>query len=127
MKPDVAREPELAEASGRNLLIHGAPDTSPDLFHAIPVGIIDPFLYAEVGGRRAATVSVLDADKVSALGIEVLDPAQLGADELLASGVTRHELDLEIALRACRELGLERAIVPPEFPLGVADHLRAVD
>jgi Xaa-Pro aminopeptidase len=125
MKPDVAREPELEEASGRTLLIHGAPDTSPDLFHAIPVGIIDPFLYAEVGGRRAATVSVLDADKVSALGIEVLDPAQLGADELLASGVTRHELDLEIALRACRELGLERAIVPPEFPLGVADHLRA--
>jgi Xaa-Pro aminopeptidase len=125
MKRNVAREPELAEASGRNLLIHGAPDTSPDLFHAIPVGIIDPFLYAETDGRRAATVSVLDADKVRALGIDVIDPAQLGADELLASGVSRHQLTLEIALRACRELGLERAIVPPEFPLAVADHLRA--
>jgi Xaa-Pro aminopeptidase len=125
MKRDVAREPELAEASGRNLLIHGAPDTSPDLFHAIPVGIIDPFLYAETDGRRTATVSVLDADKVRALGIDVIDPSQLGADELLASGVSRHQLTLEIALRACRELGLERAIVPPEFPLAVADHLRA--
>jgi len=108
-----------------DLLIYGAPDTSPDLFHAIPVGIIDPFLYAETGGRRAATVSVLDADKVSALGIDVIDPSQLGADELLAAGVSRYRLGLEISLRACRELGVERAIVPPEFPLGVADHLRA--
>src|SRR5687768_1065286 len=106
MKRNIAREPELAEASGRNLLIYGAPDTSPDLFHAIPVGIIDPSLYAEAGGRRAATVGVLDADKVRALGIDVLDPAQLGADELIASGVGRYELGLEIALRACRELGL---------------------
>jgi Xaa-Pro aminopeptidase len=108
-----------------DLLIYGAPDSSPDLFHAIPVGIIDPFLYAEAGGRRAATVGVLDADKVGALGVDVLDPAQLGADELLASGISRHELALEISLRACRELGVERAIVPPDFPLAVADHLRA--
>jgi Xaa-Pro aminopeptidase len=77
-----------------------------------------------VDGRRAATVSVLDADKVAALGIDILDPSTLGADELLAKGVSRHELALEIALRACRELGLERAAVPPEFPVAVADHLR---
>jgi Xaa-Pro aminopeptidase len=108
-----------------DLLIHGAPDTSPDLFHAIPVGIIDAFLYAEAGGRRVATASVLDADKLRAVGIEVIDPSQLGADELLAAGTGRHELALEVALRACRELGLERAIVPPTFPLAVADHLRA--
>jgi len=108
-----------------DVLLHGAPDASPDLFHAIPVGIIDPFLYAEVGDRRAATVGVLDADKVAALGIEVIDPATLGADELLASGVSRHEVSLEIALRACGELGLRHAAVPPEFPLAVADHLRA--
>jgi Xaa-Pro aminopeptidase len=95
------------------------------MFHAIPVGIIDPFLYAEANGRRAATVGVLDSDKVAALGIDILDPATLGADELIAQGVSRHEIALEIALRACRELGLERAAVPPEFPVAVADHLRA--
>src|SRR5918998_3723848 len=125
MKRNVAGEPELAEASRRNLLIYGAPDSSPDLFHAIPAGIVDPFLYAEANGRRAATVSVLDADKVAALGIDVLDPSTLGADELLAKGVSRHELALEISLRACRELGLQHAVVPPEFPVAVADHLRA--
>ena len=108
-----------------DLLIYGAPDTSPDLFHAIPVGIIDPFLYAETGDRRVATVSVLDADKVRALGIDVIDRAALGDDALVAAGVTPTERELEIALRACRELGLVHAIVPPAFPLGVADHLRA--
>jgi Xaa-Pro aminopeptidase len=77
-----------------------------------------------VNGRRAATVSVLDADKVAGLGIEVIDPSTLGGDALLASGISRHEFALEIALRACRELGLERAAVPPEFPVAVADHLR---
>jgi Xaa-Pro aminopeptidase len=125
MQPDVAREPAPAEAGGRDLIMFGAPDTSPDLFHAIPAGIVDPFLYAEAGGRRAATVGVLDADRVSAFGIEVIDPSQLGADELLAQGMSRHELELEIALRACRRLGLERAIVPPDFPVAVADRLRA--
>jgi Xaa-Pro aminopeptidase len=70
-------------------------------------------------------VSVLDADKVAALGIDVIDAATLGGDALLANGVSRHEYALEISLRACRELGVERAIVPPEFPLAVADKLRA--
>jgi Xaa-Pro aminopeptidase len=94
------------------------------MFHVIPEGIIDPFLYAEVGDRRAATVSVLDADKVAALGIEVIDPATLGGDALLAGGMSRYDYALEITLRACRELGVERAIVPPDFPVAVADKLR---
>jgi Xaa-Pro aminopeptidase len=108
-----------------DVLIYGAPETSPDLFHAIPASIIDPFLYVERDGRRVATVSVLDADKVSALGIDVLDGAKLGRDELLERGLTDTELEGELALRACRDVGVRSAIVPPAFPLGVADHLRA--
>ena len=68
---------------------------------------------------------MLDADKVAALGIEILDPSTLGGDALLASGISRHEFALEIALRACRELGVERAVVPPDFPVAFADHLRS--
>jgi Xaa-Pro aminopeptidase len=107
------------------VLMYAAPDSSPDLFHAIPAAIVDPFLYAEVNGRRAATVSVLDADRVRPLGVEIIDVYELGADELLDSGMSRHEVELELALRACRRLGVERALVPPQFPLAVADHLRA--
>jgi Xaa-Pro aminopeptidase len=107
------------------VLIYGAPELSADLFHAIPVGIIDPFLYVESGGRRVATVSVLDADKVRELGVEVIDPYTLGRDELLEAGRGEWEIEVELALRACRTLGLEAAAVPPTFPLAIADHLRA--
>ena len=56
--------------SDDNLLIFGSPETSPDLFHEIPTGIIDPFLYVEANGKRGATVTVLDQHKVSPFGIE---------------------------------------------------------
>ena len=35
------------------------------------------------------------------------------------------EIMLEVALRACREVGIERAAVPPSFPVEHADYLRA--
>jgi Xaa-Pro aminopeptidase len=106
-------------------LIYGAPGDAPDLFHTIPTPIIDPFLYIEDGDRRAATVSVLDAHKVTAHGIDTIDPYDLGADELLDSGLSRHEVELEFCRRACERLGITRATVPSEFPLGIADYLRA--
>jgi Xaa-Pro aminopeptidase len=107
------------------ILIHGAPEHSADLFHAVPLGIIDPFLYLEADGRRVALISVLEAEKVSALGIEVIDPATLGQDELIAAGKTRLEIDAELSRRVCAELGITAASVPPQFPLFAADHLRA--
>jgi Xaa-Pro aminopeptidase len=91
----------------------------------VPVGIGDPFLYLENDGRRAATVSVLDADKVSKHGIEILEPDTLGIDELIESGLDRLTIGAEVDLRAVRALGITAASVPPDFPLFVADHLRA--
>jgi Xaa-Pro aminopeptidase len=107
------------------IVIYGAPESNADMFHVIPEGIVDPFLYVEDGDRRVATVSVLDADKVAPHGIEVLDAALLGRDELLASGRPPHEIEGELALRALERLGVQRARVPFEFPAGVADAVRA--
>jgi Xaa-Pro aminopeptidase len=106
------------------LVLYGAPELSADLFHAVPAANIDPFLYVESNGRRAATVSQLDADKVAALGIEIVDRYDLGADELISRGISSHELEIELARRACERLGVRRARVPSEFPVGVADRLR---
>jgi Xaa-Pro aminopeptidase len=106
------------------VLIYGAPELNADLFHAVGVSIIDPFLYLENDGRKAATVSVLDANKVREMGIEVLDPYVLGRDELLQQGLAPHEIENELAARACRVAGIFSAAVPPEFPVSVADHLR---
>jgi Xaa-Pro aminopeptidase len=105
-------------------LIYGSPEGSADLFHTIPTGIIDPFLYIEENGHRAATVSMLDSHKVEPYGVEIIDPYELGVDELFAQGISRDQVELELCLRACERFGVRRAIVPSEFPLGVADHLR---
>lgn len=108
-----------------NVLMYGAPETTPDVFHTIPQGIVDAFLYAEIDGRRVAAVHALDAPRVVEAGVEVIDRADLGAAEILRSGASRDEFEAEIALRACRRLGVEAAVVPPQFPIVVADWLRA--
>jgi Xaa-Pro aminopeptidase len=105
-------------------LIYGSPEGSPDLFHTIPAGIIDPFLYIETDGQRAATVTMLDSHKVEPFGVEIIDPYELGVDELFAQGISRDQVELELCLRACQRYDVRQAIVPSEFPLGVADHLR---
>lgn len=107
------------------ILIHAAPEHSADLFNAVPLGIIDPFAYLEVDGRRAAVISVLERDQVGALGIEVIDPSELGSDDLAETMPDPLARDAEITLRACKRLGIERARVPHDFPLMVADRLRA--
>jgi Xaa-Pro aminopeptidase len=108
------------------LLLRAAPSASADLFHAVPLEIIDPFLYAEIDDRRFAVNSVLEHDRIESLGlgIEVIDPAELGMDDLLDAGVGFLEAEMECDLRACRQIGLEHAIVPPDFPLAWADRLR---
>ena len=107
------------------ILMHAAPQLSADLFHAIPVGIGDPFAYLETAGRRVAVVSVLDRDAVTAAGVEVVDPSELGSDQLAADGVDPLAAAAECTLRLLRDSGVEEAVVPPDFPLFLADHLRA--
>ena len=69
---------------------------------------------------------MLERDRIEALGlgIEVLDPFALGLDSLLEDGVDFLTAEIECDLRACREIGLSEAIVPPDFPLAWADKLR---
>jgi Xaa-Pro aminopeptidase len=97
---------------------------SPELRHEIPVGVPDPFLYAEAGGVRHLAVNSMEAPRLQGLGIEVHLLDEFGLDELRASGLAYAEILDELALRAARAFGIERAVVPIAFPLGVADVLR---
>lgn len=107
-------------------MLHAAPESSADLFHAVPASIGDAFTYLEgADGRQVAVISVLDRDAVTAVGVEVVDPSTLGRDELAEAGVEPLAADAELALRAVHSLGEEAVVVPPDFPLWVADHLRA--
>jgi Xaa-Pro aminopeptidase len=100
---------------------------SPELRHEVPLAVPDPFLYAEVGGKRAVMISSLEASRVAdlGLGLEVLTYEDVGSDALLKQGLDAYEFDLALLLNACRQLGVSAATTPNTFPLGLADHLRA--
>jgi len=108
------------------LLIYADSFRSADMRHAVPLGVPDPFLYAEQNGSRHVFVSSMEAARVRELGLfDVHVPEELGSDELMASGIDRRELDAQLALRAVGSLGLKRASVPANFPVWLADRLRA--
>jgi Xaa-Pro aminopeptidase len=110
-----------------DVLICGDTLRSPELRHEVPLGIGDPFLYLESDGRRVVLTNVLEVDRIAqeAPELERLLGEQLGRDELIAAGLSYMEVDRELFLRAVREVGITEAVVPPEFPLAVADRLRA--
>ena len=109
------------------LLMHGDTERSAALRHEVPVAIGDPFLFAEVGGRPYVVTSSLEAARVQEAlpEAEVVDYAELGFHELLQGEATRAEVELELAVRGVQRIGLHEAVVPGDFPLAVADRLRA--
>jgi Xaa-Pro aminopeptidase len=110
-----------------DVLIYGDTDTSPALRHELPLAIVDPFLYLEHEGRRAVVTHAAEEARVQAAapGIERLLLERLGYDQMLEEGRPREEVEIEVSLRAARELGVRAARVPGEFPLQLADALRA--
>ena len=56
----------------------------------------------------------------------VIDPYELGLDELIARGMRWDELEPELCARAAERLGVSQLVVPgEELPVAVADRLRA--
>ena len=110
-----------------DVLIYADSIKSPEMRHEVPLAVPDAFLYAERDGGRFAVVSSLEADRIREADphIDVRPLEAFGMDELLTSGIAREAADMEIVLRACRELGIADAVVPSTFPLELADHLRA--
>jgi Xaa-Pro aminopeptidase len=101
---------------------------SPELRHEVPVAVPDPFIYAETNGARYAFVGSMEVPRLEEVaGLEAVPLEELGLDELIARGLAWHEADAELLLRACRRLGIQEAVAPREFPLELADYLRAND
>jgi Xaa-Pro aminopeptidase len=107
-----------------DVLIYGDTLRSPELRHEVAVPIPDPFLYAERNGRRVVAIHSLEVPRVRGIGLDVLSWDDLGWEELLDQGISREELYLHVAERACRSLEVVSAVVPPGFPVELADHLR---
>ncbi len=111
-----------------DVLIVGDTERSAELRHEVPVAIGDPFVYAEVGGRRVAVVWSVEGDRIAKVdpSIEIVPSESFPLKELLA------EIDGDpykawpaACVRYVRSLGLRRALVPSTFPTLIADALRA--
>jgi hypothetical protein len=110
-----------------SVLVFGDTVRSPALRHEVPLAIGDPLLYLEAGARRAVVTNALEVDRIAraAPDLERLLMDALGLDELLAEGLARAEAYRRVFARAVAELGIRSAVVPPDFPLALADLLRA--
>jgi Xaa-Pro aminopeptidase len=110
-----------------DVLIYGDTERSATMRHEIPLTIGDPFLYVESDGRRVIVTNSLERDRLTRAvpDAELVLLEELGLDELIAAGLPRHEIQLELYARLCRRLDLRTAAVPPETPVVLADRLRA--
>ena len=109
-----------------SVLIVGDSVRNPEIRHEVPVAVPDPFLYVEHNDRRIAVVGSFEVPRVeeAAPDLEVHAFERFGRDELTKQGLNYDESLRELTVRVCAELGLEAAVVPPAFPLEVADRLR---
>jgi Xaa-Pro aminopeptidase len=108
-------------------LFYGDTERSAAMRHELPVSIGDPFLLGVVDGRLHVMASPLERARIAAAAPDAVlhDLADLGLYELLQSGRTHHELDLELTSRAAAAMGVREAVADPEMPVAVADRLRA--
>jgi Xaa-Pro aminopeptidase len=93
--------------------------------HEVPVPIPDPFLYVERSGVRHVIVHSFEVSRLEPLGLVTHPLEEFGFDELMAQGLSRYEVITQTLENAVAQLGVEDAVVPPTFPLGLADRLRA--
>jgi Xaa-Pro aminopeptidase len=109
------------------LILYGDTGRSPSMRHELPVAIGDPFVLAVEDKHTWIMCSMLERDRIAAFrpDAELIEIGELGFYELLESGISREELWLELTSRAVARTGLRTATVEFEFPLGLAERLRA--
>jgi Xaa-Pro aminopeptidase len=109
------------------LLLYGDTERSAAMRHEVPITIGDPFLYAESEGRCWIMSSNLEGRRLAACrpDAELLDVDELGLTELLQSDSSLEEIILELVSRAAARTGIREAVVDFEFPLSIAERLRA--
>jgi Xaa-Pro aminopeptidase len=110
-----------------DVFLYSDTERSAALRHEIPITIADPFGYAEVDGQVTILISGLDQERAAAARPDaaIIEWGQVGFHELLESGMPRDQMLIEMISRAVAKISLKDAIVDPDFPLAVADRLRA--
>jgi Xaa-Pro aminopeptidase len=109
------------------LLLFGDTARSAALRHEIPAEFIDDLLFAEIDGKRFVLTWTFERDRVRRArpDAEVLDFFSFGYRDLVKDGMSLLEAEREVVTRAVRQIGIDEALIPGEFPVGLADKLRS--
>lgn len=95
--------------------------------HEVPLEILDPFLFVERDGQAFVLTNQLERAKIAAVlpdaRLALID--ELGLFDLVEEGFSRRDAELEVAVRALAQWGVDAAAVPADLPVGLADRLRA--
>ena len=106
------------------LLICG-PGNTPALRHELGFATSEALVFAELDGTRYVVASALTRPHLEINdALTVLAYEEVGFDPALSRGVTPDAEFPAAVVRLSDQLGLDSLIVPPEFPLDVADALR---
>jgi Xaa-Pro aminopeptidase len=110
------------------VIIWGDTGRTPALRHELPLAVLDPFVYLEVGDRRAVVTNTLEDERIAqaARAVERILVDELGLYDLIADGMARDDAEREAWARAVERFGITSALVPADFPLALADRLRSV-
>jgi Xaa-Pro aminopeptidase len=108
-----------------DVLIYSDSMHGPEMRHEVPLPVPDPFLYVERDGSRHAVITSFEVSRIEPLGITAHPNEEFGYDGLIAQGLPRHEVLMQTMVKAVQELGVTEAVVPYDFPLELADRLRA--
>lgn len=112
----------------KGLLIYGD-SRSAYLRHEIPVPLPDPVAYLEADGQRHVFAGSLDIHRMTELGAKtgfsVTSFEELGLLELMGEGKPLGAALQGSVVRGCRKVGVDEVATPDDFPLAVADELRA--
>lgn len=109
-------------------LLHSDALRTPEMRHEIGEPIMDPITFIEHEGKRVVIGSPLEEPVLQArddVVDEFWNTFSLGYLDLVNSDLDAALYGAEMALRALRKIGIREAVVPPTFPVIVADHLRA--
>jgi Xaa-Pro aminopeptidase len=107
--------------------LFGATQLSAALRHEVPLTIIDPLMWAQVDGRPVILTTRLERDRIAAVlpEAEILDYYAFGMKEVREHGLAYAAAEREVVARVVHHLGLTEVVVPGEFPVALADRLRA--
>lgn len=128
MTTEIVRKPRAAEReTSEALLFFGDSYRFPDLYHLTRFLAPDPFIALEHGEARVVIASALEIGRAQkeSRATEVRHSDEFGARELAMAGLPSDEIAATVMQRLLAERGLAQVSVPPYFPIGVADRVRA--